>query len=406
MDRVGGKLCPEEFFARFLLRNKPCVIGSEITETWKARKRWVKDGKPNLQYLIDNFGESTAPVADCSKEEFGSHPKTTMHLKDYLSNWKESSAKHLYLKDWHFVKEYPGYKAYETPPHFSIDWINEFWENHHSHTNDDYRFVYMGPKGSWTPFHADVYRSYSWSANVCGIKRWILYPPGEEEHLRDCLGNLPFDVTSDELCDVKRYPNAHKALKQINVIQNSGEVIFIPSGWFHQVENLEDTISINHNWGNSCNVEIMYAKLRADLQKVEEAISDCKDMEDWTGQCQKILLADSGLDYHLFLQYILFISRRIFRELDENRLRHQQFIPCSSDLQRALKMTQFGPIRNVPASDVATAKENSFVLYKQFECKRLQIVLQDLLTSEQIFTHNELQEATEIDKKFSKYFAM
>eukprot|EP00118_Oscarella_pearsei_P016132 m.151236 g.151236 ORF g.151236 m.151236 type:complete len:76 (+) comp38580_c0_seq10:25-252(+) len=56
MDRVGGKLCPEEFFARFLLRNKPCVIGSEITETWKARKRWVKDGKPNLQYLIDNFG--------------------------------------------------------------------------------------------------------------------------------------------------------------------------------------------------------------------------------------------------------------------------------------------------------------------------------------------------------------
>lgn len=34
----------------------------------------------------------------------------------------------------------------------------------------DYRFVYLGPQGSWTPLHADVLRSYSWSANVCGRK--------------------------------------------------------------------------------------------------------------------------------------------------------------------------------------------------------------------------------------------
>jgi transcription termination factor Rho len=35
----------------------------------------------------------------------------------------------------------------------------------------DYRFVYLGPAGSWTGAHADVLRSYSWSANVCGKKR-------------------------------------------------------------------------------------------------------------------------------------------------------------------------------------------------------------------------------------------
>jgi hypothetical protein len=77
--------------------------------------------------------------------------------------------------------------------------------------DDDYRFVYMGPKGSWTPLHsgacpiivsrggltsflwflhsphtapdhsplcrADVFGSYSWSANVCGRKRWVFFPP-------------------------------------------------------------------------------------------------------------------------------------------------------------------------------------------------------------------------------------
>lgn len=30
-----------------------------------------------------------------------------------------------------------------------------------------------------TPFHADVFRSFSWSANICGRKKWIFYPPGE-----------------------------------------------------------------------------------------------------------------------------------------------------------------------------------------------------------------------------------
>lgn len=79
-----------------------------------------------------------------------------------------------------------------------------------------------------TPFHADVFRSYSWSTNVCGCKEWLLYPPGEEEHLCDRLGNLPFDVTSADLEDRERYPNASKACRPICVVQNAGETIFVP----------------------------------------------------------------------------------------------------------------------------------------------------------------------------------
>ena len=32
----------------------------------------------------------------------------------------------LYLKDWHFANEFPGYKAYRTPCYFQEDWLNEF----------------------------------------------------------------------------------------------------------------------------------------------------------------------------------------------------------------------------------------------------------------------------------------
>ena len=37
-------------------------------------------------------------------------------------------ARLLYLKDWHFVNEFPHYKAYGTPHYFQEDWLNEFYD--------------------------------------------------------------------------------------------------------------------------------------------------------------------------------------------------------------------------------------------------------------------------------------
>ncbi len=53
----------------------------------------------------------------------------------------------------------------------------------------DYRFVYLGPAGTWTPLHSDVLRSHSWSANVCGRKRWLLLPPQHTHLLYDRTGS-------------------------------------------------------------------------------------------------------------------------------------------------------------------------------------------------------------------------
>ncbi len=89
-----------------------------------------------------------------------------------------------------------------------------------------------------TPFHADVFRSYSWSANICGRKKWLLYPPGQEDFLRDCHGNLAYDVTAPALQDKRLYPQFVEACQPLEIIQEAGEIIFVPSGWHHQVYNL------------------------------------------------------------------------------------------------------------------------------------------------------------------------
>ncbi|KAE8595503.1 hypothetical protein XENTR_v10015768 [Xenopus tropicalis] len=311
-----------EFFNKYLLTNSPCLFSAKFTQHWGSRKTWVtEENKPNWDHLLENFGNAIVPVANCNVKEYNSNPKEQIPLRDFISYWRDYAEHNccsprgcLYLKDWHMRREFPEQNVYETPEYFASDWLNEYWD---AIDGDDYRFVYMGPKGSWTPFHADVFRSYSWSANVCGRKKWLLFPPGQEEHLRDSHGNLPYDVTSAGLRDPIQYPHLSQCCRPSEVIQEAGQVIFIPSGWHHQVYNLEDTISINHNWINGCNVSAMWNFLQAELFSVQKEIGEWREtMDDWHLHCQVIMKSCTGIDYKEFYTFLRIIAESRLRALD------------------------------------------------------------------------------------------
>ncbi|GAB1607725.1 2-oxoglutarate and iron-dependent oxygenase JMJD4-like [Argonauta hians] len=377
VDYITEDISYQDFFLRYLIPNKPCVLAhNTLTQHWPSRTQWVDhSGKPDFEFLNANFGKAKVPVAICNKKLFDSQPKTEQSLREYLEYWQDyicqgypPQAQCLYLKDWHFVRKFPNYEAYQTPVYFCSDWLNEFWDTDgvggtsddggvggstgdddgvgsgstgdddgvgcgstgddggvggHSTVDDgvigfcgcdgikdDYRFVYMGPKGSWTPLHADVLHSYSWSANICGQKLWILFPPSEELCLQDKYGNLAYDVTSADLQDPILYPDYHKLSHRYRVVQNPGEIIFVPSGWHHQVWNTEDTISINHNWLNGCCIDLNWRFLKRTLEDVKAEISDCKDMEGWGHQCQVVLKSLTGSSFEDFYRLCRVIASR------------------------------------------------------------------------------------------------
>ena len=72
---------------------------------------------------------------------------------------------------------------------------------------------------------------------------------------------------------MKKYPNASKVGRSYEVIQETGDVIFVPSGWHHQVLNLEDTFSINHNWFNGANVGKIFDELKKGIQDCLKFVS-------------------------------------------------------------------------------------------------------------------------------------
>ena len=116
-----------------------------------------------------------------------------------------------------------------------------------SHEGGDYRFCYWGPTNSYTAVHSDVLNSFSWSYNVVGEKQWIFYTPS---------------VTS-----------SGSETDAFTIVQKSGEMIFVPSGWRHEVINLKETLSINHNWITGANIDKAWDVILCEINAIEKELN-------------------------------------------------------------------------------------------------------------------------------------
>ena len=75
----------------------------------------------------------------------------------------------------------------------------------------------------------------------------------------------------------QRFPGLAEALSRASeVIQGPHEALFVPSGWHHSVENLEDTASINHNWLNGFNIGHAVRLLCGTFERGRQLIDDCR----------------------------------------------------------------------------------------------------------------------------------
>ncbi|KAL3512790.1 hypothetical protein ACH5RR_025507 [Cinchona calisaya] len=397
VEKINGKeLNYNQFVTKYLVQNQPVIL-TGLMEDWRACKDWVlENGKPNLQFFSTHFGKSKVQVADCGIREFTDQKRLEMLVSEFIEKWVELCSPResldeefdgkslLYLKDWHFVKEYPEYHAYETPLLFRDDWLNLYLDKYHMHTDpdsyqetneiscSDYRFVYMGPKGTWTPLHADVFRSYSWSANVCGKKQWFFLSPSQhhlvfDRHMTNSVYNIFEDVSET------KFPGFKEALWW-ECTQEQDDIIFVPSGWYHQVHNVEDTISINHNWFNAYNVSWVWDLLLKDYKEARNLIEDIKEIcDDFEGLCQRNLAANTGMNFRDFL---FFMVRFAFANLlqlhhlarcDENlhcwlsQIAHQLVFNLQSIRNIALKMISIEVCNGMVIHSNKIVEDHSFM---------------------------------------------
>jgi len=292
-----------------------------VGDSWPVSTHWRRaDGSVDTGSLLSQFGDAEAPVTTMPEGADGDGSCERMTVSEYLAWWSAAAERERgcrpvgplkYLKDWNFVAEHGSrFRAYRLPKFFRDDWLNGYYDANDGKggPRSDYRFVYCGPRGTWTPVHADVLRSYSWSVNIAGRKRWLLLPPGCTHLVYDadrrCMSST---LRPEDLLKPDRFPGLERAAQFVTeAIQEPGEAIFVPSGWHHMVENIDDCISINHNWFNSHNIHWVVSFLAKGRRNAEASIEDCRELCPTHGEFEELvqrnLAANCGLDYCQLLQ--------------------------------------------------------------------------------------------------------
>ncbi|CAH1775754.1 unnamed protein product [Owenia fusiformis] len=151
--------------------------------------------------------------------------------------------------------------------------------------------IWIGSKGANTPCHYDTY-GCNLVAQIEGRKRWIMFPPTDSDKLYPT--RLPYEESSVFSQVNIRNPNfeRYQRIKDTTphiVILEPGDVLFVPKHWWHYVESLSPSISVN-----------MWIDLRSDdIDHLTEAITRTlvfSLMEQQDKQCTELYSSKSLKD--------------------------------------------------------------------------------------------------------------
>ncbi|KAH3678415.1 hypothetical protein WICMUC_001432 [Wickerhamomyces mucosus] len=172
---------------------------------------------------------------------------------DYHVNNSDESP--LYLFDCQSEAMKKLVEEYKVPSIFSNDFFQLFNQKDWGvNCRPDYRWIIIGPERSGSTFHKDPNFTSAWNANLTGRKLWIMLPPNVKPpgiSTDDTESEVTSPVGIAEWVLSGFYNDTLKLTEFQNCkigITFPGEVMFVPSGWWHSVINLEDSVALTQNF--------------------------------------------------------------------------------------------------------------------------------------------------------------
>ncbi|KAK3287011.1 hypothetical protein CYMTET_5462 [Cymbomonas tetramitiformis] len=108
--------------------------------------------------------------------------------------------------------------------------------------------LWFGSEGAKTQLHQDAY-GVNIVAQLYGKKRWVLFPPSASEYLYPT--RVPYEESSTfgsvnlDRPDRQSHPRFTECDSAREAVLCPGDVLFVPKHWWHHVECLETSVSIN-----------------------------------------------------------------------------------------------------------------------------------------------------------------
>ncbi|KAF9122023.1 hypothetical protein BGW39_010081 [Mortierella sp. 14UC] len=230
----------ETFDRRYRYPNRPLMIQHSGVEQWPAWEQWT------LGALASKYGETQFRVSNIESNE---EPSFGMCFKDFLHYIRyNNDTDPLYLFDPNFAETVPEMdSAYRVPKYFEFDYFSLL----KSDARPPYRWLLVGPQRTGAPWHVDPSGTSAWNTLLSGHKRWALYPPHTVPPGHD-------PTSSERKTSVSWYLDVYPYLPPeslpLEIVQNPGQTIYLPSGWWHMVINMDDTVAVTHNFADEANL--------------------------------------------------------------------------------------------------------------------------------------------------------
>jgi hypothetical protein len=229
------RLSYDEFRRDFLIPRRPVIITGALDE-WPA-SRWTP------ATLREKYGASTVHIKD--------QPTT---LGEYLDRVERSSVEDPvpYLRDQILKDVHPDIVADVTPfhPYIFPNWLRgrylpkpvSYQLNRPSNVE-----LFIGGLGTKLgELHYDFAHCHVALAQLYGRKQFWVYPPEQSQFL------YATGIKDVEHPDLEKYPLFAKAVAT-TFVQEPGEIVVLPTGWWHTTRLLGTSIAVAINFANDTN---------------------------------------------------------------------------------------------------------------------------------------------------------
>jgi lysine-specific demethylase 8 len=230
LERISPAVDSDAFERAYVAGDRPVIIQGLAT-AWPAFKRWT------LPYLAEKIGDLPVPIAQLDERHGGrTLRRYKMWFRDYARlhlAGSDDESRQYYLAQMNIPDALANDIAIPACVPRDVAVPPKIW---------------IGPRGCTTAMHFDSFHNIL--VQIEGRKRLVLVSPADRPYLYLNDTRPPQPRTS--AIDLRRpdhgaYPLFARA-RQIEVVLQPGDGLFLPAAWSHFVEAVDRTISVNLWW--------------------------------------------------------------------------------------------------------------------------------------------------------------